>query len=416
MGNNLNILLLSRYFPPEIGTAANLFFELARGLTRRGHTVTVITSFPWYNLEVIPEKYTGRAYMKEEIDGVNVVRLKVPVIGPRKFKLAIGHLTAPFASFLGGILRKKPDIIYIYSPPLFMGISGWLLKIFKGVPFILGVQDLHPQCYIDQGVLKNRFLIYTLEAIEKFCYKKASQITVHSKGNKKHIVEVKEIEDKKVTVIPNWIDTDELKPLPRENEFSRKHGLNGKFIVGYAGTLGMSQGLMSVIESANILRDRHDIEFFIVGDGIEKEKMIRKTKELNLTNVRFLGMQPKSVYPQVVASSDVQLVTLNKNVKTPVVPSKILSIMAAGRPVLASLPLDGDAPKIIKEAGCGICIGPEDPDALAEAIVKLAKNPELRQQFSNNGREYVVREMSLSKVVSDLEALFKRVIKEYSGK
>lgn len=406
----MNVLLLSRYFPPEIGTAANLFFELAKGLTENGHAVTVITGFPWYNLEDVPKKYRGRAHMKEEMDGVNVVRIKIPVIGPTKFKLVVGHLTAPLTSLLGGMLAREPDVIYIYSPPLFMGITGWLLRVLRGVPFVMGVQDLHPQCYIDQGILKNTFLIYTLETIERFCYKKASLITVHSEGNKRHIVDVKGIDDRKVKALPNWIDTNEMKPLPRENEFSRKYGLNGKFIVGYAGTLGMSQGLMSVVEAANILREREDIEFFIVGDGIEKQRMIKRAKELNLTNIRFLGMQPKSVYPQVVASSDVQLVTLNKHVKTPVVPSKILSIMAAGRPVLASLPLDGDAPKLIQEANCGICVGPEDPKALADAILKLAEDPELRRQLGRRGREHVVREMSLKKVVGDLEEIFREAV------
>ena len=130
----------------------------------------------------------------------------------------------------------------------------------------------------------------------------------------------------------------------------------------------------------------------------------------NLTNTRFLGMQPKSVYPQVVASSDAQLVTLNKNVKTPVVPSKTLSIMAAGRPILASLPLDGDAPELIQEANCGICVGPEDPKALADAILKLAEDPELRRRLGRRGREYVVREMSLKKAVGDLEEIFKKAV------
>ncbi len=410
--DRLKILLLTRYFPPEIGTAANLFFELARGLSKRGHKVTVVTNFPWYNLETIPRKYMGRYYMKEKFDGFDVIRIKSPVFGTKKIKLLMGHITVPFTTLLGSLFIRKPDIIFIYSPPLFMGITAWIINSIKKIPWIMGVQDLHPQCYIDQGVLKNKFLIYVLETIEKFCYKKASYITVHSEGNKRHIVEKKGIPAKKVTVIYNWIDTDELKPLPRDNKFSRKYDLNGKFIVGYAGTLGMSQGLMSIIESANILRDRDDIEFFIVGDGIEKEKMIKRVKELNLTNVRFLKMQPKSVYPYVLASSDVQLVTLNKNVKTPVVPSKILSIMAAERPVLASLPLDGDAPKIIKDAKCGICIGPEDPHALAKEIIKLAENPEMRRQFSQNGREFVVREMSLTKAISDLEALFEKAIKE----
>jgi len=405
----MNIVLLSRYFPPEIGTAANLFFELAKELASSGNKVTVVTSFPWYNLGEVPEKYRGRIFMRENMEGVEVVRVSFPLLGPTKLKLAMGHLTAPVASFIGGLFVKRPDIIYVYSPPLFMGLSAWLLRMFKRVPFVFGVQDLHPQCYIDQGVLKNRIAIWILRTLERFCYKKADAITVHSEGNKDYIVS-RGIKADKIIVLPNWIDTDEVKPLPRHNEFSKKYGLDEKFIVGYAGTLGMSQGLLSVMEAADILRGRKDIEFFIVGDGIEKKAMEAMKKEKGLDNVRFLGMQTKAVYPMVVASCEVGLVTLNKKVKTPVVPSKILSMMAASRAVLASMPLDGDAPKIIDASDCGICIGPEDPKMLAEKIAFLADNRGACEKYGRQGREYVVGHFSLKKVAEDITKMFADII------
>jgi colanic acid biosynthesis glycosyl transferase WcaI len=415
MGYKLNILLLSRYFPPEIGTAANLFFELAKGLSQNSHKVTVVTNFPWYNLETVPERYSGRFYMKENMSGFEVIRLKFPVFGTKKLKLILGHLTVPFTTFLGGMIAKCPDIIFVYSPPLFMGLAGWLVSLFKRVPWAMGVQDLHPQCYIDQGALKNGLLIHLLETIEKFCYQKASLITVHSKGNMEHIVYKKNADEGKVKVLSNWINTDELQPLPRDNEFARRQGLNGQFIVGYAGTLSISQGLISIIEAANILRNRDDIEFFIVGDGIEKQKMIEKVKEYDLRNVRFLGMQPKSVYPYVVASSNVGLVTLNSKVKTPVIPSKILSMMASSRPVLASVPLDGDATRLIVDAQCGICIEPENPKKLAEKIIYLSTNRRLCEKFGELGRNYVVEHFSLGKVMNDIEDMFEALLKKERG-
>ena len=354
--------------------------------------------------------------MQEEMDGFHVRRFALPVPGPTRVKLAAGHLTSPLTAIFAGLGDSRPDVIYVYSPPLPMGVAAWILQSIKGIPFIMGVQDLHPQCYIDQGILKNPILISFLVGLERFCYRHAAAITVHSEGNKRHIVEQKGIPEQKVKVLHNWVDTDDLRPLPRENAFSREHDLNSKFVVGYAGTLGISQGLMSVVEAAAILRDRKGIEFFIVGDGIEKDKMVRRVNELGLRNIRFLAMQPKAVYPMVVASCDVGLVTLNSKVKTPVVPSKILSLMAAGRPVLASLPLDGDAPRLIQEADCGICVGPEDPKALADAILKLAEDPELRRQLGRRGREHVVREMSLSKVVMDLQVLFEKMIQAFRCK
>lgn len=412
MENPLNILLLSRYFPPEIGTAANLFFDLARGLVRDEHTVTVVTGFPWHNLTFVPEQYSGKFFMKETMEGIEVLRVGIPVPGPTKFKLAAGHLSAPFSSLVGGFCAPTPDIIFVYSPPLFMGLTGWLLALNKKVPFVFGVQDLHPQCYIDQGLLKNKVAISFLEKLEKFCYHKASVVTVHSQGNKDHITSKKGIPEDKIKVLPNWIDTEEMKPLPRDNEFSRQHDLNGKFVVGYAGTLGMSQGLMSVVEAAHILSDQKEIEFFVVGDGIEKSKMMKHVNEYGLTNVRFLPMQPKSLYPWVVASSDVSLVTLNKKVKTPVVPSKIISIMAAGRPVLASMPLDGDGPRLIEQAQGGVCIEAEEPEKLAEKIIFLAKHKELGEQLGSQGRDYVARHLSLKRAVGDIEHIFRESISQ----
>ena len=344
--------------------------------------------------------------MKENYNGVNVRRLSIPVWGPLKIKLAAGHLTSPLSAVLAGLNISRPDIIFAYSPPLPFGVSGWILKLIKKCPFILGVQDLHPQCYIDQGVLKNRFLIGILEAIERFCYKHSSTITVHSEGNKEHVVKKKDAPERKVVVLPNWINTDEIKPLPRTNPFTLKYGLNDKFIVGYAGTLGMSQGPMNIVETAALLKNHENIKFFVVGDGLEKEAMLKRAEELELKNIRFLPMQPKEIYPWVVASCDVGLVTLNAKVKTPVVPSKILSMMAAARPVLASMPLEGDAPKLIKDAGCGLSVEPDNPSAMADAIIYLYENADMCEKFSRQGREYILKTMSLDKVVTDLEYLF----------
>jgi glycosyltransferase involved in cell wall biosynthesis len=405
----MNIVLLSRYFPPEIGTAANLFYELAKELSASGNKVTVVTGFPWYNLEEIPSKYNGKIFMRENLEGVDVIRVSFPLFGPKVVKLALGHLTAPVSAFLAGLQVKDQDIVYVYSPPLFMGISAWLLRLFKRAPFVLGVQDLHPQCYIDQGILKNKFSIFILRLIEKFCYKKADAVTVHSQGNKEYMIG-RGVNKEKIKVLHNWIDTDELRPLPRINEFSKQHGLNGKFVVGYAGTLGMSQGLLSVVEAARLLKDREDIEFFIIGDGIEKKNMMEKANEYGLKNIRFLMMQTKAVYPLVVASCDVGLVTLNKKVKTPVVPSKILSMMAAQRPVLASMPLDGDAPKLIADSGCGICIGAEEPDLLEEKIRFLADNRDKCEKYGKAGRLYVVKNFSLKKVSEDIANIFADII------
>ena len=406
--------MLPRYFPPEIGAEATLFYELAEGMKKRGHTVKIITNFPWYNLNEVPEKYKKGLYLREELSGIEVRRLRIPTFGPKKIRMALGHITVPFTTLLAGFFAEKPDIIYAYSPPLFIGITGWLISKVKRVPFILGVQDLHPQCYIDQGVLKNAFIIRVFRALERFCYKHASLITVHSEGNKTYIAKQKVIAENKIIVVPNWVDTDKILPLPRENEFSKKYNLQNKFVVGYAGTIGMSQGLVGLIEAANLVKHEKEIKICVVGDGIDKQLMISKAKEYGLNNVSFIEMQPNVLYPLVLASFDASIVSLNSKVKTPTVPSKILSIMAAGRAIIASVPLAGDAPALINKAECGLCSEPSDLKGFSENILKLYKNRELCRKYGENGREYVLKQYSLKIALKKIEELFSSCITKKS--
>lgn len=179
-------------------------------------------------------------------------------------------------------------------------------------------------------------------------------------------------------------------------------------MVSFAGTMGYSQDLDSVLESAALLKSYKDILFILVGDGVEKECLENKARELNLKdiNVRFFPMQPREKYPEVLNASDVSLVTLKKTVKTPVVPSKLLSIMASGRPVLAAMNFNGDAPKLIEEAECGYCVKAGSSEELAEAILKLYKNPSLRECMGSNGRHYVEKHLSRVACIRKYEQLF----------
>jgi colanic acid biosynthesis glycosyl transferase WcaI len=407
----MRLLLLSRYYPPEIGAAAALYADLARGLCERGNAVTVVTGFPWYNLARMPQRYVGKAFLRENMDGVEVVRVRLPAFGSRALKLALGHMTAPLAAVVGGLMVSRPDAIVVHSPPLTMGVAGWMLKRVWGAALLLNVQDLHPQCYIDQGVLRNRIVINIWEALERFCYAGADVITVHSDGNRRHVVELKHAAADKVHVLHNWIDADKERPLPRDNAFAREHGLTGKFVVGYAGTLGMSQGMMTVVEAAVLLRGRDDVLFFIVGDGIDRERLEARVREYGLQNVRFLGMQPREMYPWVVASCDTGLIILNARVRTPVVPSKMLSYMAGGRPIIASVPLEGDVPRFVNEAGCGVCVPPGNPQALARAVVDLADAPDACRRYAAAGRAFVQTHCSLREAAEAVERLVMKRIR-----
>jgi glycosyltransferase involved in cell wall biosynthesis len=330
-------------------------------------------------------------------------------------KLATGYLLSPIMILFGAVTGGKADVIYAYSPPLLMAYVGWLVALMKGAIFVLGVQDLHPQAYIDQGILKNRLLIKILRHLEKLACRLADVVTVHSKGNQEHVLRIAGAKMHNVEVIPNWVNIENVIPLARFNRFSNDLDLRGKFVVGYAGTIGLSQGTECVIDAANILRERKDIHFLVVGDGIEKPSIVKRASKFRLENISFLKMQTEEDYPYVIASFDVGLVTLNSKVKTPVIPSKIISLMAAERPIIASLP-EGDAADLIRTANSGIVVRPESPENLAESIVMLMGDRDISESFGKNGRRYVVDNLTVERSVIHLENLISVMKRNVSSK
>lgn len=405
----MKVLLLTNYFPPEIGSASHLFYDLGEGLVSRGHSVQVLTGFPSYNMERRPAEYRRKVMMKEEEAGMKVLRVgpthlpasrKVPVVR------GLEHLWLGFVYFFWGLwLVEEPDVILLYSPPLTLGMAAWALSRMKGASFVINVQDLFPKSAVDLGVLTNPLFIGFFRRMEKFVYEKARFVTVHSSQNKK-AVEERGVSSEKVEVIPNWAPTEEIKPGPRKNEFRKKYDLEKRFVVSFAGVLGYSQDLDVVLEAARSLKNQRNILFLIIGDGPEKKRLKRRREEMQLENVRFLPLQPREKYPATQTASDVCLATLKKEVETPVVPSKILSAMAAGRPVLAAMNLGGDAPRVIKKSGCGWVCPAGDSQCLAEKILKLYTSTELREKMGKAGRRFAEENLSLRVCIRSYEKLF----------
>ena len=407
----MNILMLASYFPPEIGSASHLFYELGGELIRNGHQVTALTTFPRsYNVSQSVQRYRRKLFVREEMDGIRVIRVRsMPTPRDNIFARGMEHFILPFLLLLGGAVSGKQDAMLIYSPPLPFGITGYILSKVKRIPFVVNIQDLYPQAVIDLGLLKNRSLIRVFRAIERFVYLKANFLTVHSEGNRQYVISRGARADR-VTVIHNWSDTGEIIPSPKLNEFRLENGLDGKFVVSYAGIISYSQDLETIIESAALLKDRSDVFFVVVGDGSQKEQLLSKASELKLDNVRFLPWQPKEKYAQVLSASDVCLVTLKKDkVSTPVVPRKLSDIMASGRPVIAGVPLDGDTPKIVEAAQCGLSVEPGNAEMLAQAILQLYENPALAGELGKNGRDYAEKHFSLDVCAREYEELFEKV-------
>ncbi len=407
----MKILLISAYFPPDTGSASHLFYELGVGLAKKGHEVQVLTGFPSYHAQGDLAKYRGKKFLVEKMGGMEVMRTWV-LDFPRHIPMTKGLWQFSCATFftLSTFHLSKVDVSIVYSPPLTLGYTALSLKKRRGVPFILNVQDLFPQSLIDLGIIKDNFFRRFFEWMERRMYQYANLITVHSSGNRDHVIK-KGVGREKIEVIPNWVDTDFIRPGERMNGFRERYGLGEKFVVSFAGVLGYSQDGDVILGAAKLLQYKRDILFIIVGDGVEKERLIVKANLYGLSNVLFVPMQPREVYPSVLQASDISLATLYTKVKTPVVPSKILSIMASGRPVIACMNLDGDAPKLIEEAGCGFCLPPEDPEELAHHILRLYRDEPLREEMGRRGRIYAEERLSLRVAIDQYLELMKKVIK-----
>lgn len=405
----MRILILSEAFPPETKSASTLFFELAESLVKKGHKVSVITRLPRYN--VASGTQLDKIPTKETISGIKVHRFQTPPLARDiPFIRGFEHFLLGLIFFWGGLFLGKFDIVLVYSPPLPLGITGYWLGRIKKCPVVVNIQDLYPQTVIDLGLLKNKFLIWVSRAMERFIYRRSEALTVHSEGNKEYVIKMGAGWGTTV-VIHNWVDTDLIRPAGKENEFYEKYNLAGKFVISFAGVIGFAQGLEVVIGAAGQLQGKKDIIFVLIGDGVKKPDLENEVRSKGLHNVLFIPTMPVSSYPQILHASDTCLVTLRHDLATPVVPGKMLSIMAAGKPILASLPLTGDAPKIVERYKCGLAVEPGDPLRLADAVMKLYNDNEEREVMGRRGRAAAVGHFSRKACVNKYEELFMHTVK-----
>ncbi|MGH9801518.1 MAG: glycosyltransferase family 4 protein, partial [Blastocatellia bacterium] len=268
-----------------------------------------------------------------------------------------------------------------------------------------------PDCLVLIDQLRSPLLIRTFKHLEKFIYRASTRVTVLSEGMKENLLR-KGVPTEKITVIPNWANVEAIRPVERQNSFRAANGLNGDFVVMFAGNLGFIAMLDNVVETARLLQHDPSIQFLIVGEGNAKPGLVSRANELGLRNIRFLPTQPKEVLPEMLGAADLSLVTLNKQLGQLNVPSKTYSIMASGRPVLASVPLDSEIASLIKVADCGLGIPPEDPRSMAEAIRQLFAQPDRLREFGANGRRYVEEHLSRQR----LTARYNDLLHEVAGK
>lgn len=408
----MRILLLILQFPPDINPTGVLMYDIARGLKAQGHDVSVLTAFPHYEKFLVWDKYRGKWHERANEDGLKIERVYVFANGNKQnmnYRL-LSYLSFNAAAGVSNLLaREQYDVILCPNGGFFTGITAYVSGLFKRTPFVYNVQDLYPETPVAQGQLTNKGAIAGLERIERWMYRKAAHITVITPAFRTNLLKEKHVPPDKVSVIPNFVDTEFIRPLNKANAFSRAFNPENKFVVMYAGNFGYVYALDSVLDAAAQLRGVRDILFLLLGDGVARPTLEQRAQAMQLDNVRFLDYQPREMLPQVRAAADVQLCPYRAGAAKYSMPSKLYEIMASGRPVLATAEPGSDIATLIAETECGLCVDPQDGLLLSRSLLKLKSEPALRVWMGENGRRAAQERFSLAPVLAQYDRLLRRI-------
>jgi colanic acid biosynthesis glycosyl transferase WcaI len=393
----MRILIFGINYSPELTGIGKYTGEMGSWLAMQGHDVHVVTAVPYYPEWEVHEKYKGKNWHTEIIDGAKIHR--IPLYVPKNVT-SVKRIIHEFTFVLGIIpvwfkflFSKKFDVVFCIAPPFHLGILPLLYSKLKGVPMISHVQDLQVDAAKELGMIKNKTFLNIMFSMERLILKNSAKVSTISLGMQLKI-NGKGIDSSKQMLFPNWVDENNIMPLPKEQSLRQEFGLsNLDKVVLYSGNLGEKQGLEAIIDVAKQYRERKDVYFLIIGSGGGKEKLEQLAKDANLDQVRFYPLQPYNKLSALLATADVHLVLQKKSAADLVMPSKLTGILAAGGCALVTAEPGTSLYTIINQHDMGILTEPEDTESLRKAIDFTINND--LSQYKLNARRYA--ELYLSK-------------------
>lgn len=388
----MRVLIVSQYFHPEIGATQTRMFEFARALIEQGHRVDVLTEFPNHPSGIIPPTYRWKMYEVDRTHPFLILRVWV-LTSPRKsFWTRLGFYGTFFLMAVLASLRlpMRFDVVVATSPPLPVAAAGLVISRLKGAAFLMDVRDLWPRAALALKELTNPGLYALAEWVEHKLYRKAARITATTEAFCQDIRDrVPEVGERLVHV-PNGTLDDIFSPARGDAGLRDRLGMGDKFVVTYAGLFGIAQDLSTVLAAAERLNDNPSIEFLLIGEGPEKEKLMSESKRRSLNRLRFLAQVPLHESAHYLNASDALLVPLAPDpIFDMFVPSKLYDALACAKPVILSV--NGEARAILERAGAGVFVEPGNPDALAATILQMSKTPDQARAMGARGREFVRR-------------------------
>jgi glycosyltransferase involved in cell wall biosynthesis len=408
----MRILLIHQYFLELDDGGGSRFNEMARTWSKSGYEITVLAGMMHANGKEKRLEYKGKYFVKKQHDEVEVIRCHVSESYNSNFIGRLwGYFSFVFSSIYAGLFKVKGkyDVILVTSPPLFVGITAYVLSLIKKSPFVFEVRDLWPESAIDTGVLQNKIIIKLAYWFERFIYKKATLINVLTPAFKRKLIDEKGISKDKVILIPNAADfsiVDSLKKFDSIS-FKRELGLLDKFVITYVGAHGVANHLIQVIDAAEKLSDTN-VVFQLIGAGMQKNMLIEEAKKRGLKNVIFRKSVPKNIVFKYILSSDMGASVLQKNdtFKT-IYSNKTFDYMSCKKPVL--LAIDGVSRELVEKANCGIYVEPENIDFWDKKIREVLRNRNELIKMGENGyifsKKYFDRTILAQKYINEIENL-----------
>lgn len=374
------------YWPDQTGIAP---FATGRCeyLASCGHEVVACVGPPYYPQWRVPGEYRWHLFSREKRNGVTILRSWMYV--PRRLgslKRMVHECSFVCGSFVRAFASSRPDLIFVTSPPLGLAASATALSRLWRVPYVLHVTDLQPDTALDLGMLTEGRLIRMLYRLEAAAYRNAALVSTLTESMRRRII-AKGVAPEKVALFSDWADPQLFAVASPEG--SRSVAPGSSFTVAHFGNMGVKQGLDVVLEAARLSSDS-GIIYLLVGDGAARPALEAKAHQLNLANLRFLPLQPNDRFLELLAQSDICLVTQQRTVADIVFPSKVITLLAAARPIIASVGTGSEVARVIQESGAGITVAPEDPRTLADAVIRLHANPTLRARMGRAGRAYAL--------------------------
>lgn len=378
----MRILFFTENFPPETNAAATRVFERARHWIAAGDEVTVITCAPNFPHGRVFPGYRNAWRRIETMDGIRVVRVKT-YIAPNEgvARRSLDFLSFMTIGFMAALFERRPDVVCVTSPQFFAAVGAWALAAVRRLPFVFELGDLWPASVVAVGAMRENWLLRQIEKLELFLYRRADAVVALTQAFKANLV-ARGIPSDKIAVVVNGVELSLYGPRPRDAALASETGIGNDFTVGYAGTHGMAHALGNVLDAADTLRGEAGLRFLFVGAGAERAALIAEAKRRALGNVTFLDPQPKERMARIWSLCDVALVHLKDSPAfADVIPSKIFEAMGMGLPILLAAP-KGEASRIVEDDGAGLAVAPEDPAALAEAVLRLKSDPALRRRLA----------------------------------